>query len=125
MATVQTAPSGAAYVPYAQREGNESIVYFTRDLSPEGIIRAYQRVKGNISGRVAVKLHTGEPHGPNIIPPAWVKASWSGSFQRPPSSRPTPSTTGTATPRSSTAEPWRSTAGRTSPPWTSRTSTAR
>ncbi len=73
MATVQTAPSGAAYVPYAQREGNESIVYFTRDLSPEGIIRAYQRVKGNISGRVAVKLHTGEPHGPNIIPPAWVK----------------------------------------------------
>ena len=73
MATVQTAPSGAAYVPYAQREGNESIVYFTRDLSPEGIIRAYQRVKGSISGRVAVKLHTGEPHGPNIIPPAWVK----------------------------------------------------
>ena len=22
---------------------------------------------------MAVKLHTGEPHGPNIIPPAWVK----------------------------------------------------
>ncbi len=34
----------------------------------------YARVNGNISGKTAVKLHTGEPHGPNIIPPAWVKA---------------------------------------------------
>ena len=73
MTADRSAPSGAEYLPYARREGNESIVYFTRDLSPEGLIRAYQRVRGNISGRVAVKLHTGEPHGPNIIPPAWVK----------------------------------------------------
>ena len=64
---------GRRYVPYAERTGNESLVYFTRDLSPEGLIRIYERVKGNISGRVAIKLHTGEPHGPNIIPSAWVK----------------------------------------------------
>lgn len=50
-----------------------SIVYFTRDLSAEGLRRAYERVNGNISGKVGVKLHTGEPHGPNIIPAAWVK----------------------------------------------------
>ena len=65
---------GNRYVPYEERTGNESIVYFTRDLSPEGIGRMYARVNGNISGKTAVKLHTGEPHGPNIIPPAWVKA---------------------------------------------------
>ena len=41
---------------------------------PEGIGRMYARVNGNITGKTAVKLHTGEPHGPNIIPPAWVKA---------------------------------------------------
>ncbi len=67
------ATGGERYVPYAQRTGNESIVYFTRDLSPEGLMKVYERVNGAITGKVAIKLHTGEPHGPNIIPPAWVK----------------------------------------------------
>ena len=53
--------------------GNESIVYFTRDLSPEGLRKAYGAVCGDIVGRVAVKLHTGEQNGPNIIPSSWVK----------------------------------------------------
>ena len=65
--------SGERYVPYAERSGNESIVYFTRDLSPEGMKKLYERVNGNICGKVAVKLHTGEQYGPNIIPSAWVK----------------------------------------------------
>ena len=64
---------GSVYVPYEEREGNESIVYFTRDLSPEGICKVYERVNAMIGGKVAIKLHTGEPHGPNIIPSAWVK----------------------------------------------------
>ena len=65
---------GNKYVPYEQRTGNESIVYFTRNLGPEGLIKAYEQVSANISGRTGVKLHTGEQHGPNIIPSAWVKA---------------------------------------------------
>ncbi len=65
---------GNRYIPYAERTGNESVVYFTRDLSPEGLMKAYDRVKGCIEGKVGVKLHTGEPHGPNIIPPAWIEA---------------------------------------------------
>lgn len=65
---------GERYIPYAERTGNESIVYFTRDLSPEGLMKVYERVNGTITGKVAIKLHTGEPHGPNIIPPAWIKA---------------------------------------------------
>ena len=64
---------GNKYVPYEQRKGNESIVYFTRNLSPEGLIKAYEQVCANIEGRTAVKLHTGEQNGPNIIPSAWVK----------------------------------------------------
>ncbi len=75
MANQATAATGGErYVPYAQRTGNESIVYFTRDLSPEGLMKVYERVGGAITGKVAIKLHTGEPHGPNIIPPAWIKA---------------------------------------------------
>ena len=64
---------GDHYVPYEERTGNESIVYFTRDLSAEGLVRMYERIKENLTGKVAVKLHTGEQHGPNIIPRPWVK----------------------------------------------------
>ena len=59
---------GNKYVPYEQRTGNESVVYFTRNLSAEGLIKAYEQVCDHISGHVGVKLHTGEPNGPNIIP---------------------------------------------------------
>lgn len=65
---------GNKYVHYEKRTGNESVVYFTRNLSAEGLIKAYEQVCGDICGKVAVKLHTGEQHGPNIIPREWVKA---------------------------------------------------
>ena len=65
---------GNKYVPYEERTGNESIVYFTRNLSAEGMIKAYEQVSANIEGRVGVKLHTGEQNGPNIIPHKWVEA---------------------------------------------------
>ena len=65
---------GNKYVPYEERTGEESVVYFTRDLSAEGLIKAYEKVCGDIEGKVAVKLHTGEQNGPNIIPREWVKA---------------------------------------------------
>ena len=64
---------GNRYLPYSGRTGNESLVYFTRDLSPEGLSKAYRKVCGKITGRIGVKLHTGEPHGPNIIPREWVR----------------------------------------------------
>ena len=65
---------GSKYLPYSERSGNESIVYFTRDLSPEGLRKIYARIKQHITGKVAIKLHTGEPKGPNIIPREWVKS---------------------------------------------------
>ena len=70
-----------AYVPYDKRTGGESVVYFTRDLSPEGLIKIYNRVNANLTGKIAVKLHTGEPHGPNIIPAAWVKKMFESEFK--------------------------------------------
>lgn len=65
---------GNRYVPYEERSGNESIVYFTRDLSEEGLKKIYSRICENLVGDVAIKLHTGEKNGPNIIPRTWVKA---------------------------------------------------
>ncbi len=70
----QANSGGDKYLPYSERLGNESIVYFTRDLSAEGLRKAWEAVADGIDGRVAVKLHTGEPHGPNILPHAWVQA---------------------------------------------------
>lgn len=49
-------------------------VYFIKDLSPDSLIRIYGKVNEGIYGKIALKLHTGEPHGPNIIPREWVKA---------------------------------------------------
>ena len=64
---------GERYVPYEERTGAESVVYFTRDLSPDGLLKIYDRVSSVLQGRVGIKLHTGEAHGPNIIPRPWVK----------------------------------------------------
>ena len=64
---------GNRYVPYDERNGAKSVVYFTRDLSAEGLKRIYERVCGGLEGKIAIKLHTGEAEGPNIIPRPWVK----------------------------------------------------
>ena len=64
---------GDINIPYEKRTGPESIVYFTRDLSAEGLDKIYNKVKENIDGKIAIKLHTGEKNGPNIIPRPWVE----------------------------------------------------
>ena len=48
-------------------------VFFTKDLSAEGLRSLYARVSHHLKGKVAVKLHTGEPDGPNILPRAWIQ----------------------------------------------------
>ncbi len=64
---------GDHYVSYDERTGGESVVFFTRDLSAEGLVKIYERIQEVLEGRVAVKLHTGEKGGPNIIPREWVR----------------------------------------------------
>ena len=55
---------------------DKPIVYFTKDISPEGLVKIYDKISQNIDGKVAIKFHTGEPHGPNILPVPMVKALW-------------------------------------------------
>lgn len=52
---------------------NKAQVFFTRDISLEGLLKVYARVNQGMSGKIAVKLHTGEPHGPNILPRELVR----------------------------------------------------
>ena len=64
---------GSRYVPFEERTGESSVVYFTRDLSEEGLKKVYDRVGSVLTGKVAVKLHTGEAEGPTILPRPGVK----------------------------------------------------
>ena len=65
--------NGNVYVPYEKRDGAESVVFFTRDLSEEGLKKIYDRVASVLTGKVAIKLHTGEAEGPNILPRPWIR----------------------------------------------------
>lgn len=73
MANATTHTDGSVRVPFDQRDGGTSDVFFTRDLSAEGLRRAVAKVAPHLTGKVAIKLHTGEKDGPNIIPFGWVK----------------------------------------------------
>lgn len=48
--------------------GSAAKVYFTKKIDAESLIKIYKRVNENIFGKVAIKLHTGEKNGPNILP---------------------------------------------------------
>ena len=39
---------------------NESIVYFTKEISPESLVKIYKALGKEATGRVAVKISTGE-----------------------------------------------------------------
>ncbi len=64
---------GDIYIAPENRSGSESTVYYTADLSAEGLLRIFDRIGMHLSGKVGIKLHTGEPNGPNIIPRPWVQ----------------------------------------------------
>lgn len=55
-------------------EGSRAKVYFTREIDAAHLISLYTRINDAIYGKVAIKLHTGEKHGPNILPRDMVAA---------------------------------------------------
>ncbi|MBP5311166.1 MAG: DUF362 domain-containing protein [Lachnospiraceae bacterium] len=50
-----------------------SVVYMTKDISPEGLLRVYEALIVEPEGNVAVKLSTGEAGNPNHLDPALIK----------------------------------------------------
>ena len=47
----------------------KATVYFSRDISPESVVALYRAVGKELGGRVAVKLHSGEPGNQNFLGP--------------------------------------------------------
>jgi len=52
---------------------NKSNVFFTNDISVKGLLKIYTYINSGIDGRIGIKLHTGEPHGPNLLPINLIK----------------------------------------------------
>ena len=48
-------------------------VYFTRDLSPESVVKLYQKLGRELPGKVAVKVHSGERGNQNYLRPLFMK----------------------------------------------------
>ena len=42
---------GNKYVPFEKRSGESSVVFFTRDLSEEGLKKIYDRVSSVLTGK--------------------------------------------------------------------------
>lgn len=49
-------------------------VYFTKEITPESVIKMYETLGKELPGKVAVKLHSGEQGNQNYIRPEFVKA---------------------------------------------------
>lgn len=64
---------GAAGIQQAEEEAEPSVVYFTSDISPEGLKKAYDQLNWTPEGNVAVKLSTGEPPASNYLDPELIK----------------------------------------------------
>ena len=51
----------------------KSKVYFIKEITPENIIKAYEAVGKKLTGKVAVKMHSGEQSNQNYLRPEFVK----------------------------------------------------
>ncbi len=56
------------------KSGAAAKVYFTKKIDAAHLLKLYGMINEAIYGSVGIKLHTGEPDGPNILPRELVKA---------------------------------------------------
>lgn len=52
----------------------KSKVYFTKEITPESVVKMYEALGKELPGKVAVKLHSGEKGNQNYLRPEFVKA---------------------------------------------------
>jgi len=51
----------------------QSKVYFTKEINPESLTKIYEKLEKQLTGKVAVKISTGEPGGHNFLNPNLIK----------------------------------------------------
>ena len=65
-------PVELTYVHENHEAGDGSVVYMTTDISPEGMMAVYDALNWTPTGKVAVKLSTGEPPASNYLRPELI-----------------------------------------------------
>lgn len=65
--------STAAKAETTESTADSAIVYETREITPDALIRIYQSLGKEAHGRVAVKISTGESGNPNSLSPALIE----------------------------------------------------
>ena len=65
-----TAPSETE--PAAGVNADVPVVYFTDDISPEGLVAVYEALNWEPTGKVAIKISTGEPPASNYLRPELI-----------------------------------------------------
>ena len=51
----------------------EKIVYFTKKITPESLVKIYKIINSPLTGNIAIKLHSGEDGNQNYVKPEFVK----------------------------------------------------
>ena len=51
----------------------KSKVYFTKEITPENVVKMFQKLGVNLSGKVAVKVHSGEKGNQNYLHPEFMR----------------------------------------------------
>ena len=51
----------------------EKIVYFTKKITPESLVKIYKKINSPLTGNIAIKLHSGEDGNQNYVKPEFVK----------------------------------------------------
>lgn len=54
-------------------EKGKAVVYFTKEITPQAMIRLYEAMGVKLPGKVAVKLHSGEVGNQNFLRPDFMK----------------------------------------------------
>ena len=60
-------------IHYATASEDVPVVYFTKDISPAGLVRAYKALNWTPKGKVGVKMSTGESNKSNYLRPELIK----------------------------------------------------
>ena len=68
----ETMETAAAEVSDSVSEGDSPVVYFTSDITAEGLVKIYEALDWTPEGNVAVKISTGEPPASNYLRPELI-----------------------------------------------------
>ena len=67
-----TSPVKETVISHEVSDTDAPVVYFTRDISPEGLVRIYQALGWKPTGKIGVKISTGESARTNHLRPALI-----------------------------------------------------